>query len=416
MRKTLKLIKREFISKVFSKGFVISTVLGPIIIMGFYYIPAYFRSHDEARPQVIQIVDYSGVVGERLPDLFDDKLENGQPRFVLSPVAVAAYENDPETFHQSIEDGIGDVLLILPEDILEHGTATYMATSVTQFDLIRLVRQRIGAAVNQLRLQNAGLDPQQVRQLTMPVGLKTVKISSGEAEEKGFESEWPVTIVFLTILYMTILIYGAAVMRGVLEEKTSRILEILLSSGNAFQLMLGKLFGVGSVGLVQYVAWAVIAYGSFFLVNQSSPEMIKYVDFSPGTFFYFVLFFLLGYFQFSALYAAVGAMCSNQEDAQALSSPITFLIIIPFLITVSLDANSSLAQILSLLPFFAPMLMFMRVQLSNPAGWEIALSVGINVLAILLFTWLAAKIYRVGTLMYGKRPSLREVARWLKYQ
>lgn len=419
MNKTLSLIKREFKTKLFTKGFLISTMLGPLFIVGIIFLPLFFEDYSEAEPTVIQVVDHSGMLVEILHENFSDTLENGQPRYIMSPVKNSIYEAGKEQFYQAIEDGYVDLLLIIPEDILDNGAIVFISARLSQRDFIRLARQRIDAAVNKIRLQRAGFDPGEIERLTRRVEFKSLKISKGKETEKRFGEEWPIAFTFLMILYVTIVIYGAAVMRGVLEEKTSRILEILLSSSNSFQLMMGKLFGIGSVGLAQYLIWVTIALGTMTIAGASAPSIMAYVSVSPVIFIYFILFFVIGYFQFSTLYAAVGAMCSTQEDAQAMSAPVTLLIIIPFIISISVggsDPSSSLSQILSLLPFFAPILMFLRIQLASPAMWEIAAAVLLNVLAIIIFTWLSARIYRVGVLIYGKRPTMPEILRWLRYR
>lgn len=419
MNKTLSIIKREYKTKIFTKGFVISTLLGPIIIIGIVFSPLLFQSYSEDQTMVIQVVDRSGLLTDKLHELFSDTLENGQPRYITLPLKDSIYETGKEQFYQAIEEGHVKMLLIIPEDILEGGELTFISASLTNRDLMRLAQQRINAAVNKIRLERAGLDPGEISQLTRPVGFKTVKVAAGKETEKEFGDDWSVAFTFLMILYTTIIIYGQSVMRGALEEKTSRILEILLSSSNSFQLMMGKLFGIGFVGLTQYLIWALAALGALTVMSVSAPLAITQISFSPGVLGYFVLFFLIGYFEFSSLYAAAGALCSSQDDAQAISAPITFLVVIPFIISISLgvsDPSSSLSQILSMMPFFAPMLMFLRIQLSNPPLWEIVAAVLINVLAIFVFTYLSAKIYRVAILIYGKRPTLPEIFRWLRYQ
>lgn len=419
MNKTLSLIKREFKTRVLTKGFWISTILMPVILMGIIFMPALFQLYSEDKPTVIQVIDHSGELAGEFSEIFNDTLANGQLRYLVTPLRREIYEADKETFHRAIEEGATDALLIIPADIFEKGEITAITASLGKADFLRLAQQRINAAVNKIRLQRAGLDPAEIENLTRRVGLKTVQISGGKEREKGFDEVWAVTFTFLMILYTTIIVYGTAVMRGVLEEKTSRILEVLLSSSNSFQLMMGKLFGVGSVGLVQYLVWGGLGLLVFGYAAMAAPHLLNYVTISPLTFVYFILFFLIGYFQFSVLYAAVGAMCSNQEDAQAIAVPVTLLIVIPFVTSISLglsEVSSTLSRVLSLLPFFAPMLMFLRIQLSNPALWEIGAAVLVNILAIFALTWLVAKIYRVGVLSYGKRPTLPEILRWLRYR
>lgn len=412
MKKTLTIIKREFMTKLFNKGFLISTLLGPIFIMGIYFIPSYFRGQSAEEQMVVQVVDYSQSLGNELPKMFGDTNADGQARFIVSPLSPESYEADQETFYQAVEENYVDAILILPAD-LSSGEMTYISAEGRQSISSRIFIERIRATINQQRLTNAGLDPGEVSRLTAPLALKAIKLSGGEASADSGTNP-VVTIIFLTILYMTILIYGASVMQGVVEEKTSRIMEVLLSSGNSFQLMMGKLFGVGGIGLTQYLIWSAAALIAFQFAG-SGDHFLASANVTASTLFFFILFFLLGYFQFSTLYAAVGAMCTTQEDVQSMSTPVTLFIILPFLITISLEPTSNLAQILSMMPLFAPMQMFLRIQQANPAVWEILLSIGINVLAILFFTWIAAKIYRVGSLMYGKRPTLGEVLRWVRY-
>ncbi|NIW80275.1 MAG: ABC transporter permease [Calditrichae bacterium] len=419
MKKTAKMIKREMKTKVLTKGFLIGTVLGPVFIIGLIFFPALMHFYSEEEQVVMHVVDQTGDLANRLPQVFDDTLSSGQPRYIITPLNFSTYERNKQNFHQSIEDGDIDVIIIIPDDVYESNSITHIAKSVSNIDFIRSIRQQLNAEINKIRLQRAGLDPDQIAKLTTNIELKTIKISKGEETEKGFGQEWGAALVFLMILYITTIVYGASVMRGVLEEKTSRVLEILLSSGNSFQLMMGKLLGVGTVGLVQYGIWAVVALGGMVVAGATSPSLLNYMTISPYILIYFILFFLIGYFQFSTLYAAVGAMCSTQEDAQALSTPVTILIIIPFLVTISLgieNPSASLTQILSLMPFFAPMLMFLRIIVSTPDFWQIAAAIAINIVAILLFTWLAARIYRVGILLYGKRPTVPEIVRWLRYR
>ena len=271
--------------------------------------------------------------------------------------------------------------------------------------------------MNSKRLQDAGFDPEKVKQLTKKVSVQTIKLVKGEEKERGFDQEYISSMIFLFMLYMTIIIYGSTMMRGVVEEKSSRVIEVLLSSTNSFHLMIGKLFGVGSVGLVQYIIWVSMGMVTFFIATQTMPVMAEFINVSPIILLYFILFFVIGFFTFSTLYMAVGAMCSDMQDAQSLSAPVTILVILPFIISfmVIKDPTTDIAQILSFLPFFTPLIMFLRINLVAPPLWEIAVSVLINFVTIILIIWVSARIYRVGILMYGKRPTIPEIIRWVKY-
>jgi len=418
MTKTISIIKREFKTKVFTKGFLIGTLIGPILMIGMALGPAYFLSISEKRAIEIKIVDETNILFNRLVHTFNDTLDNGELRFILIPVDPLDYKENSISYQQNIEKEKSSVLLVLPDHLIEGGDITFYSKTVSDIDLIQLIRRKINEEINQVRLEQAGFDPEKIKKLTSRIGIKTKKMVKGKAEEKGFGQEFFTAFIFLLILYMTILLYGAGVMRGVLEEKTSRIIEVLLSSSNSFNLMMGKIFGVGGAGLVQYGIWTFLAFTAFFFISGASPKIAQHIQISPNVFLAIIVFFVLGFFQFSTLYAAVGAMCSSQEDAQALSTPVTFLIIIPFIIsfTVINDPSSNLAQILSLIPFFTPMLMFLRIILATPPFFEVLLSIVINLAAILFFVWVSAKIYRVGILMYGKRPTVPEIIKWVRYK
>jgi len=417
MNKVLKIIKREFLTRVTSKGFIIGTVLGPFILAAMTLLPAIISNYSEPETQIIQVLDESELFNNKLTTLFNDTLSNGSPRFIMMTGDTAAYRSDPAPFHAALEKGEVNVLLTIPGDVLQSNRLNYLSQSISDFDVVRTVRGRFNSALNRIRLENAGLDPGRVDSLTAYLNVNTIKISNGEEQERGTGQEILTVTVFLMILYVTIILYGQMVMRGVLEEKTSRIMEVLLSSTNSFSLMLGKLFGIGSVGLLQYAIWVAAGIGLVTFAGSGMMMPANAFSIDLAVFGYFVLFFILGYFIFSALFAAVGSMCSTQEDAQSLATPVVFLIIIPFLLSLSLgmqDPNGDLTRILSYLPFFAPMMMFTRILVSNPAGWEIAFSIVVNVAAIFLLAWICARIYRVGILMYGKRPNLPEMLRWIR--
>lgn len=418
MNKVWILIKREFLTNVVTKGFIISTILGPILLIGISLGPAYFMSLSSDEPVTIRVVDQSGLIFNKLEKVFDDTLKNGQPQFIFSEISQAVFQKKKEEIKKEVESGLADGVLIVDPDILEEGRVTYMSKTVSDIELMRKLRSGINQIVNNYRLEKAGIDPQQIKELTRRIKLETVKLVKGEEKQRGFDEEYFSSFIFLMMLYVTLLIYGSAIMRGVIEEKSSRIIEVLLSSTNSFQLMLGKLFGVGAVGLVQYIIWTGMASIAFLFAASSMPNVAQYVSVSPVVLFYFVIFFVIGFFTFSTLFAAVGAMCSDMQDAQTLQTPVTMMIIIPFLLSFMIikDPTTDLAQILSFIPFFTPLIMFLRISLVMPPFWQIALSLLINIVTIFGIVWLSAKIYRVGILMYGKRPTFPEIIRWLRYR
>jgi ABC-2 type transport system permease protein len=213
-------------------------------------------------------------------------------------------------------------------------------------------------------------------------------------------------------------------MRGVIEEKTSRVVEIVLSSMKPFQLMAGKILGIAAVGFTQYAIWTVfgvaLATKGRSLASGAVPQMdmFRIPTIPPYVFFYFVVFFILGYFLYSTLFAAIGSMVNSEKEAQQLMMPVIMMLVVPLLMImfVMRSPGSSLSVVLSLIPFFAPMLMMLRISVLLPPWPQVLGSILLLVLAILFMIWLSAKIYRVGILMYGKPPRLAEIVRWIRYR
>jgi ABC-2 type transport system permease protein len=239
------------------------------------------------------------------------------------------------------------------------------------------------------------------------------------------DPEFGVAFIGAMLLYMVIVLYAVAVMRATLEEKTGRIVEILISSIKPWELMLGKILGVGSVGLTQLAVWFGLGVMAFTMGIQAlvaaRPDLADLGEISQylpglGVLALFLALFLGGYFLYSALYAAVGAMCNTEEEAQQAQFPVIMLLILPimFLMPVIENPNSTTAVTASLVPFFAPVLMFARAATGAVPLWQIALSLALLVVSTLIVAWIAGRIYRVGILMQGKRPTLPELWRWVR--
>jgi ABC-2 type transport system permease protein len=220
------------------------------------------------------------------------------------------------------------------------------------------------------------------------------------------------------MLYMTLLIYGMSVMRSVLEEKTSRVMEVVLSSAKASELMAGKILGVGAVGLTQVAIWIVIAAGA------SAPALLAMAGVKDSGFHIemrvlpaFAVFFVLGYMLYSTLFAALGAMVNSEQEAQQWQTFVTLPIVVPMVMMMFVirQPNAPLSVWMSMVPFFAPILMYLRIVVQTPPWWQIALSIGLLIATIWGVIWMCSRIYRIGILMYGKKPTLPEIMKWVKY-
>ncbi|MCJ7680969.1 MAG: ABC transporter permease [Candidatus Aminicenantes bacterium] len=423
MRKILSVIKREYIQIVRTKGFIIGTVLGPILMVALIGVPLLVTLISVDKQETMAVVDKSGEIFDALVQKLDVKMSGGEPRYRLEQYRTTG---DPETIKQELNRRVMDkeltAYLILSADIIEGGVAEYYAENVSAFDEIRIIQDAVSGVVIEKRLSREGLDPARVSASIRSVPLRTNKVTKrGAEEDMGGTFIFAYLLVF--ILYMTLFFYGSLIMRGVIEEKTSRVVEVVLSSLRPFQLMMGKILGIAAVGFTQYTVWAVFGLAT----SHFGPRLMggllpgtagfKLPSIPASVFFYFVLFFILGYFLYGTLYAAIGAMVNTEKEAQQLMFPVSMLLIVPILLIMYVvrSPDSGFSVFLSLVPFFAPILMLLRICVLTPPFIQVALSILLMLLTILLMVWLASKIYRVGILMYGKRPGFREIFRWIHY-
>jgi ABC-2 type transport system permease protein len=253
------------------------------------------------------------------------------------------------------------------------------------------------------------------------INVKVIKVSQqGEAEDSG--QTFVMGLILAMLLYITLIMYGVITMRSVLEEKTTRIVEVLVSAVRPFQLLLGKIIGVACVGFTQYFIWLttgllLVTYGGAMAATVSPGASFPHVHVPVSLLVYLGIYFVLGYFLYASLYASVGAASSNDQDAQQLQMVATFPLLFGFIMynAVLRDPNSTLSFVLSEIPFFSPILMVLRIAAQTPPFWQIALSIFLLAVTMLGLVYLSSRIYRVGILMYGKRPSLVEILRWLRY-
>jgi ABC-2 type transport system permease protein len=278
----------------------------------------------------------------------------------------------------------------------------------------------IGDSVNRILQQQefakAGLTDAQAQELLTPVKVESVRIERGREAKGSGSGRFLEIVVMVMLIYVAVLLYGISVMRSVLEEKTSRIIEVLLSSASSTELMTGKLLGVGAVGLTQIVVWTVMA-GVIALPSLAAQPNFSELQISPLVMISFVLYFLFGYLLYSTMYATIGAITTTEQEGQQLQ----FLIVMPLVLSVFMLApvlrtpDSAVVVWLSMVPFFAPIVMYARIVMQTPPIWQIALSLVLMVATIAVLVVLCARIYRIGVLIYGKRPTLPEILKWLKY-
>ncbi len=423
MRKILSVIKREYIQIVRTKGFIIGTILGPVLMAAIIGIPILAQVISVGEQETIGVVDISREVFADFEKKLDHKLKDGRRQYILKEYKPSA---DITALREKLRNEVLDksltAYIFIPKDVSEGGETEYVSEHVTDFEELKDIHGSLNYVVIEKRLRKEGLDPQKIGQYIQPVRLTSVKATK-KGEERDTGGTFIYSYVLVLILYITLFFYGAIIMRGVIEEKSSRVIEVILSSLKPFQLMVGKILGIGAVGLTQYTIWALFGIVAFKYNKSLLPGFLQGGDFSLPSipvyiFIYFVIFFILGYFLYATLYAAVGSMVNSEKEAQQLLFPISMFLIIPMLLMIFImrSPNSTFAVVLSMIPFFAPILMLLRVCVLLPPVVQLGGSIIILVLTIILMIWIVAKIYRVGILMYGKPPKLREIVKWIRYK
>jgi len=409
------IVRREYLERVRSKAFIIATVLGPVLMGGLMVIPALVAGK-AGKPLRLSILDDSGALAAPVEFQLARLRRDGNPRFVIDPPPSGPPEAREHGLKTAVIEGRLDGYLHLPADSLQNASASYFGRNVSNMIDLRMMEDAVSDTLVGLRLAGAGLDPIKVRDLTKKVDLKTIRLTAeGEREDRGAGALFSITL--LMMLYTTVLMWGQAVLTGVIEEKSNRVVEVIVSSVTSTKLMAGKLLGVGAVGLTQFLVWVLsLAAVSVLGANFGAGSLAHMPEVTFLLLASFVLYFLLGYLLYSALFAAVGASVNTTQEAQSLAFPVFMPLVVGvmFFPMVLNAPDSTLSTVLSLIPLLTPLLMFLRITVQVPPMWQIALSIVLTGASIAGVLWVAARIYRVGILMYGKRPTFPEILRWVR--
>ncbi len=437
--KLLAVIRREYLQQVRTKGFWIATILIPTIGLGIILIQVLLAKSMVAKGR-IGVVDmttrlYEPFVaeyareGDRDPDEGKEKKampDRGQKPSLPTKMDFFRVEATAATLPEVRKQLNADVqkdrikaYLVLDDRTLEKGVAEWRAQSVKS-DLV--MREKIASllsrAATKVRLKDRGVDPEIYEKARLRITVdphEAKEVESEASKNAGFNLA--VSGVFFFLIYISIFLYGAQIMRGVLEEKNNRIVEVLISSVRPTDLMLGKIIGIGFVGLTQYAIWGALA------VLASLPGVVAMLGMAEGlppipalTIGAFIVFFLLGYFLYAAIYAALAAPFNSEQEAQQLLMIPTMLLVLASTTWFFAfnQPNGLMAVVLSFFPLTSPLLMFMRISVQPPPFWQIGLSVAMLAASVWGMAWLAGRIYRIGILMYGKKPTIPEIFRWIR--
>lgn len=440
MRKFFAVVKREYIQRVRTKFFVVATILGPILMSAFAIVPALMFGIKSGGPTRLAIVDQTGKMYERVekeltssraarqaatpkpeqpPGLNQNPTEQAKQNgnMIEGSFAVEETKLNGRSLDE-VRKELGtrvankslDGFIILPPNILNGEQPEFRARNTADLFTKSKVENSINRALRSQRMLENGIDEKKIERMSEPVTL-IAKGATGE-ETKG-ESSFYLVFGLGLLIYMSVLLYGQFVLGAVIEEKETRIAEILFSSMRSFPLMMGKLIGVSLVALTQLGIWA-IAFLSFSAWLAGSSFTLPHIP--ALVFVYFVLYFLLGYFIYATVYAVVGSMVTTTQEGGQLALPIVLLLVMGFYLSFNIirSPNSSVAFWASMFPFFAPITMLVRIVTETPPFWQILLSLGIGIVTIVGLMWLASRIYRVGMLMYGKKASIPEVLKWIR--
>jgi ABC-2 type transport system permease protein len=409
VRRLLAVARREYVERVRSKAFVIGTVLGPVLLGGVMIGPSLLMSKQRGRALRVAVVDDTRRVGAGVAKSLGEGRASGPARFEVVPTG-----DGIDALRARVLAGALDGLVHVEGETVEAATGAYYGRNVSNIQDLQLVERAVAEAVTDERLAGAGLSAERVRTLTRPPAFRTIQLTAQGAREDRKEA-FIVSAILLTLLYTSIAMWGSVIMSGVLEEKTSRVVEVVVSSISTRDLFAGKLVGVGAAGLTQFLAWGV-GLSLLGLAAAAGGATAGAPVLGTGVIVAFAACFLLGYFFYGALFAALGAAVSSPQEAQ----PLQFLVMLPLVSGFALfpvvlgNPDGALAVVLSMIPFFTPLLMFLRISAMTPPAWQIGLSLLSMLLGIAGAVWLGARIYRVGILMYGKRPTFAEMARWLR--
>jgi ABC-2 type transport system permease protein len=427
MDKLIAVIKREYFERVRSKWFLLTTILGPFFFGVIFIVPMVISARTHSSPDLshIVILDATGTqLGNRVARTLAGGITGEVSRAdvrTVTPSALAAAESTATREVMRVNDPMLGYL-VLDSATIAGKAERYAGRNASTLVDVKELEDAVRRSLLAQRLEHEGLDTSRIRTLTdVNLEMKSVRLTERGREVGGLASAI-FSYVIAFVLYMMLMLYGQQILRGVMEEKTSRVAEVVIASVSTDTLLAGKVIGVGAASLTQIVVWALSTaavyeargpiLSSFGVGSMSIP--MPHLGLVAGVLL--LLFFVLGFIFYAALFAAMGSTVSNEQDVQQASMPIMLMLVasIVFVQPILLDPTSTFSKVMSWLPFSAPILMPLRMTLVQIRWYELTATLIGLVAGCVLATWVAARIYRVGMLMYGKRPTIRELARWVR--
>jgi ABC-2 type transport system permease protein len=421
--------KREFLTRFKTKGFWIATVAFPLLMAASLAVPTLVMAKNRT-DQRLAVVDATGAgLGEKLKAALTGEPKKGEGRDPANirfdvrvlPAAVgdAAQATQRADLDRQVLAEKLDAWVWMTEKGLADNHVEYHSQSLSNWLTQSVLSRRVTEVVGDWRLRQAGFDAVKVGDLTHSLDLSTIHVAAGGSRAEGGMGAFILAIALFFMLYMILVFYGQQVMQGALEEKSSRVIEVLTSAVAPTELMAGKLGGLCALALIQVSIWigtAAVLTSSGLLAAKLAMDF-PMPTLSPLVVVNFFILFFLGFLLFSTIYLMIGSAFNSLQEAQQVAGPAIMLIVAPFFFfTAVINApDSTLAVVTSLIPFFTPLVMMLRIAVKVPPLWQILTAYGLCSATIALMIWLCARIYRVGILMYGKKPTIQEIWRWVRY-
>lgn len=422
--------RREYVQRIRSKGFWIGTVIFPLFAVAMTVLPSLLMVRSRTT-QTIVVLDDTGRVAAQLNRKSPERpqatpLERGQ-QMRLAKVELIPEVTQPdrkaqeEALNRRVLDKEIDAWIRVTPGALAGEPVEYHGRSTSNFMTQDVLEDRLTEAVRRVRLADAGYDPEKVGELSADVDLRTIRVSREGSRAEGGAGGFLFAYILFFMLFLSLLIWGQQVMNGILEEKGSRAVEVIISTVRPFELMMGKLTGICLVGLTQFGIWVatmvVISAPGLLSSMATMPDQLQIPTLSPLAALQFLLFFTLGFFVYASFYAALGAAFNSLQEAQQVAGTLGILFAVPaILMPMIINAPSStLSTVTSLIPLFSPVLMPLRIVTETPPAWQIAAAYLLTAAFLVLMVWICGRIYRIGILMYGKKPTIPELLRWVRY-
>ena len=438
MRKFLAVVKREYLKLVWAKAFIVGTLLAPLMSIGFMVVPALIFSI-EGEALRVGVVDQSGKmfapVSAALLNAPDDDEDadfgasssqtqkppkSAAARFLVEEIKPEnkSLEHIKRELNGRLRDENLDVYVVIPKDF-ENAEYELFARNSADFITRERIERAVNEAVREARMSEAKLSREKLNEINREVKFKARGVSETGEQQENSGASFALVFVVGFMIYLVLIMYGQTILAAVVEEKETRIAEILFSSARPFTLMMGKLVGVGLAALTQLAIWVSSAAAlAIFGINQLQQSGLEFSfpNLSPFFILGLFVFFLLGFFTYATIYALIGSMVTTVQEGGQFSFPPIMLLLLALYsaFPVIRSPNSDFAFWLSIAPFVSPIVMPVRMAVQMPAAWEILLAIIFNSAAVAGLTWLAARVYRIGMLMYGKKATIPEVLRWIR--